>query len=98
MKLLVLTATALFAFAAGSCQAVPIYFTGFDNPPFTLGPINGQAGWFVFSASGQTSDPVIENTVVQSGTAGRRCRRIRDRADRPGVGSEPHAPGVRHVG
>ena len=67
MKLLVLTATALFAFAAGSCQAVPIYFTGFDNPPFTLGPINGQAGWFVFSASCQTSDPVIENTVVQSG-------------------------------
>ena len=66
MKSLVLLA-ALVGFAAVSCQAVPIYSTGFENPPFTLGPINGQAGWFVFSASGQTSDPVIENTVVQSG-------------------------------
>jgi hypothetical protein len=66
MKSLVLVA-ALVGLAAVSCQAVPIYFTGFENPPFTLGPINGQAGWFVFSASGQTSDPVIENTLVESG-------------------------------
>src|SRR5215469_13706534 len=66
MKSLVLAA-ALVGLAVVSCQAVPLYFTGFENPPFTLGPINGQAGWFVFSASGQTSDPAIENTLVASG-------------------------------
>jgi hypothetical protein len=31
------------------------------------GAINGQAGWLVFSASGQTSAPVIETTVVKTG-------------------------------
>ena len=48
-------------------QAAVLYATGFENPPFVPGPINGQAGWFVFSASGQTSAPVIETTVVNTG-------------------------------
>ena len=66
MKSLLLVA-ALVGLAVISCQAAPVYSTGFENPPFTLGPINGQGSWFVFSASGQTFDPVIENTVVRSG-------------------------------
>jgi len=48
-------------------QAAVLYATGFENPPFVPGPIDGQAGWFVFSASGQTSAPVIETTVVKTG-------------------------------
>src|SRR5215469_10718988 len=48
-------------------QASVLYATGFENPPFVPGPIDGQAGWFVFSASGQTSAPVIETTVVNTG-------------------------------
>ena len=44
-----------------------LYATGFENPPFTPGPINGQAGWSVFSASGQTSVPVVETAFVNSG-------------------------------
>jgi hypothetical protein len=67
MKSPMLLAAALVGFAAVSCQAVPLYSTGFENPPFTLGPINGQAGWFVFSASNQASDPAIESTLVRSG-------------------------------
>lgn len=63
-------AAALAAIASTGfvAHAGVIYETGFENPPFTMGPINGQNGWFVFSASGQTSDPVIENTLVKSGT------------------------------
>src|SRR6516225_1015776 len=44
-----------------------LYATGFEKPTFVPGPIEGQAGWFVFSASGQTSAPVIETTVVKRG-------------------------------
>jgi hypothetical protein len=51
----------------GSARAGVIYATGFEPPSFTVGPINGQSGWFVFSASGQVNDPVIETTLVKSG-------------------------------
>lgn len=60
-------AVALLSLTAVPSEAAVLYSTGFENPPFVLGPINGQAGWFVFSASGQTSDPVIENTLVKTG-------------------------------
>jgi hypothetical protein len=60
-------AVALLSLTAVPSEAAVLYSTGFENPPFVLGPINGQAGWSVFSASGQTSNPVIENTLVKTG-------------------------------
>jgi hypothetical protein len=44
-----------------------LYATGFEEPSFVPGPIDGQSGWFVFSASGEISAPVIETTVVNTG-------------------------------
>jgi hypothetical protein len=67
MKSLVLVRTALVGFAAVSFQAVPMTTPVFENPPFTLGPIHGRGGWFVFSASNHASDPAIENALVRSG-------------------------------
>jgi hypothetical protein len=52
---------------SGSARAGVICATGFEPPSFAVGPINGQSGWFVFSASGQVNDPVIETTLVKSG-------------------------------
>jgi hypothetical protein len=57
----------LLLLGAAHSQAAVLYATGFENPPFVLGPINGQAGWSVFSASSQTSDPVIESSLVKTG-------------------------------
>lgn len=51
---------------SGACAGV-LYATGFEPPSFTVGPIDGQNSWFVFSASGQFSDPAIETTLVESG-------------------------------
>ena len=44
-----------------------LYATGFEQPSFVPGSIDGQAGWIVFSASGQTIAPVVETTVVKTG-------------------------------
>ena len=60
-------AALLIMTAAVSCYAGTLYATGFENPPFVPGPINGQGGWFVFSASSQASDPAIETVLVKTG-------------------------------
>jgi hypothetical protein len=57
----------LLLLAAVQSQAAVLYATGFEQPSFVPGSIDGQAGWFVFSASGQTSVPVVETTVVKTG-------------------------------
>jgi uncharacterized repeat protein (TIGR03803 family) len=51
----------------GNATQTELYAVGFEKPTFVPGPIDGQAGWFVFSASGQTSAPAIEMTVVKRG-------------------------------
>lgn len=48
-----------------SASATTLYSTGFENPPFTTGPIAGQDGWHVF---GTSSAAQIENTFAQSGS------------------------------
>jgi hypothetical protein len=54
--------------SSGQALAGPIYQTGFENPPFTLGPIAGQDGWAVFSGGGTPNAVTIENTVAFAGT------------------------------
>ena len=54
----------LFTLTAPAANAGTLYSTGFENPPFTLGPLAGQDGWQVF---GGTSVQV-ENTVVFAGS------------------------------
>ena len=71
-SLLALVGLAIVAVAPGqshdgNATQTELYATGFEKPTFVPGPIEGQAGWFVFSASGQTSAPVIETTVVKRG-------------------------------
>lgn len=51
-------------FCLSASAATTLYSTGFENPPFTTGPIAGQDGWSVF---GTSSAAQIENTVAQSG-------------------------------
>jgi len=63
----VVSAIALLSLGSVPSEAGVLYATGVENPPFTLGPIDGQAGWSVFSASGQASAPVVENVFVNSG-------------------------------
>jgi hypothetical protein len=58
----VLLATPFFCLSA-SAQA--LYSTGFENPPFTTGPIAGQDGWQVFGTSGAAQ---IENTKAEAGS------------------------------
>src|SRR5689334_24892731 len=43
---------------------VVLYSTGFENPPFTTGPIAGQDGWNVFGPGIST----VENTFVKTGS------------------------------
>jgi PEP-CTERM motif len=47
-----------------AAHAGVIYTTGFENPPFTLGTINGQDGWSTLVAPVVSQ---IENTVAASG-------------------------------
>jgi len=60
--LAVSAAMALVPFSSGVVRAGVIYSTGFEDPPFTLGPISGQDGW----ASAGTAE--IENTIANGGT------------------------------
>ena len=41
-----------------------LYSTGFENPPFTPGPISGQDGWNVFGPGVST----VENTFAKTGS------------------------------
>jgi hypothetical protein len=45
---------------AGAAQAGPVYQTGFEQPDFTTGAINGQSGW--------NWDGVIQSDVVHDGS------------------------------
>jgi hypothetical protein len=73
MKDAIWVALAFFACAfpsggIGQAHADVIYQTGFENPPFTLGPLAGQDGWSVFSGGGTPGAVTVENTVSFSGT------------------------------
>jgi len=59
---LCLGAVVLFL-AVPQANAGIIYSTGFENPPFVLGPLAGQDGWQEFG----TTPVMVENTVVKSG-------------------------------
>src|SRR5215469_13171772 len=54
---------AIHLFASGCARADVVYQTGFENPPFNLGPIAGQDSWNVFSGGGTNLVPVIQNAV-----------------------------------
>lgn len=59
---------AIHLFASGPARADVIYQTGFENPPFTVGAINGQDGWTVFSGGVTPNAPSIENAVTFAGS------------------------------
>lgn len=48
-------------------NAVPLYTTGFENPPFTLGNLAGQDGWAISATGPSVATTLVENTVVESG-------------------------------
>lgn len=54
---------ALLAFCTAVAGASVVYGTGFENPPFTLGSLNGQNGWATFG----NANVVVQNVVVKSG-------------------------------
>ena len=55
--------------AAGAAGAAATYATGFESADgFSPGPIAGQAGWAVFSASGQPNLAQIQTAVVKTGS------------------------------
>ena len=51
-----------------SSSAGVIYQTGFENPPFTVGPLAGQDGWNVFSGGGTPNAVTVQTAVVFSGS------------------------------
>lgn len=61
--------TAVACLVAGSASSAyadtVLYSTGFENPPFTPGPVAGQDGW---AAYGNSSASQIEDTVADSGS------------------------------
>jgi hypothetical protein len=59
---------AIYLFASGQAQAGVVYQTGFENPPFTLGPIAGQDSWNVFSGGGTPDAVTIQNAVSFAGS------------------------------
>jgi len=52
----------------GQVQADVVYSTGFENPPFTLGPMAGQDGWTVFSGGGTPNAVTIQSAVSFAGS------------------------------
>ena len=58
----------LATFGAEAVHAAPVYTTGFEASTFSPGPIAGQGGWAVFSASGQPNLAQIQTSVVKSGS------------------------------
>ncbi len=59
-----LAVAAMCALAPLAHADVVLYSTGFENPPFTTGPIAGQDGWNVFGPGIST----VENTFVKTGS------------------------------
>jgi hypothetical protein len=64
-------ATAIWALhfvGSGQARADVAYSTGFENPPFKVGPIAGQDGWVVFSGGGTPGAVTIEDAVSFAGS------------------------------
>jgi hypothetical protein len=59
------TLVALSMIVAASSAQAGSYSTGFENPPFTTGSINGQDGWAVSNAN---FDQEVVNGVAHTGT------------------------------
>ncbi len=73
MKRSSLAMSAAMALALGGGFALPAaatnyYSTGFEGPTFSPGPISGQDGWAVYSASSQPNLAQIESGVAKTGT------------------------------
>jgi hypothetical protein len=73
MKNTILVALAILGFALhlggnGRAHADVIYQTGFENPPFTVGPLAGQDSWSVFSGGGTPGAVTVQTAVVYSGS------------------------------
>lgn len=63
-----LTAGAAAAVIFGSpTMAAVLYATGFEPPTFSVGPLAGQGGWAVYSASSQSSDVTVEDSLAYQG-------------------------------
>lgn len=63
MRLSILTVTLVLLTGANPASAEVIYATGFEQPTFTLGPVNGQNGWVSFAAN-----PTVSALSPSSGT------------------------------
>jgi hypothetical protein len=57
-------ALAMVAIAAPAWADTVLYQTSFENPPFTVGSINGQSGWSVFGPGAQE----VENFFADTGS------------------------------
>lgn len=55
---------AVLALYTTVAHATVIYSTGFENPPFTLGALNGQNGWSTFG----NANVIVQNSIVKSGS------------------------------
>ncbi len=51
----------------GRAHGDVIYQTGFESPPFAVGPLAGQDGWSVFGGGGIPNAVTVETDVVDSG-------------------------------
>jgi len=60
---LLLACVAAGGMFTSTAHADNLYSTGFENPPFQLGPLYGQDGWNQFGGA----QVLVENTVVKSG-------------------------------
>lgn len=67
-RLMLFVGAALAVTLAGAAQAANIYSTSFEPLTFIPGPIAGQGGWQVFSASGQPNSALVEAGVALTGT------------------------------
>jgi hypothetical protein len=63
MRPIVFVAAMSLLAVTGPARAGVIYATGFEAPTFTLGPVNGQNGWFSFAAN-----PTVSTLSPSSGT------------------------------
>ena len=59
---------ALLLVANHQARADVIYQTGYENPPFTLGPLAGQDSWQVFSGGGTPDAVFVQNAVAFAGS------------------------------
>ena len=60
-----LSVLCLMLAAVVPAHAATLYATGFENPPFVVGPITGQAGWNMFGSPPAAA--VVQTSVVAAG-------------------------------